>query len=111
MGLSSRLTNRIDVYGKIKIENELGETDYKYEKLKTIWAEIMPESGNVQSGEGKTEYANINYKFVIRSSALSELSNDMYFVFKGQRYDIQYFNPNYKYRNCIEIFCKLVIEK
>ena len=32
--LAERLTNRIDVYGKVKFTNELDETDYKFEKIK-----------------------------------------------------------------------------
>lgn len=110
MNLSSRLNCKINVYGKIKIENELGEGDYRYGRIKSIWAEIIPSSGNVRNGEGNTSYTDINYKFVIRSNSIKNITNDMYFMFKGQRYDIKYFNPNFKYRDSIEIFCSLVVE-
>ena len=52
----------------------------------------------------------ITYKFVVRAGAIPKIENSMYFMFKGQRYDINYFNPNYKYRDTVEIICKLVIE-
>lgn len=110
MNLSSRLNCRIDVYGKVEIENELGELDYSYVKIDSIWAEITPGSGNVRNNEGNTNYADISHKVVIRANAIKNITNDMYFMFKGQRYDIKYFNPNYKYRDSIAIFCSLVVE-
>lgn len=110
MNLSSRLNCRIDVYGKIEIENELNEVDYNYGKIKSVWAEIVPGTGSVKSSEGNTTYIDVSHKFVVRSNSIKDLANDMYLIFKGQRYDIKYFNPNYKYRDSIEIFCSLVVE-
>ena len=108
--LASRLKNRIDVYGRTEIENELGETDYIFSKIKSIWAEITPKSAEILDGQGNTTYADISHKVLIRSNAIQNLTNDMYFVYKNQRYDIKYFNPNYKYNDSIEIFTRLVIE-
>ncbi len=110
MNLSSRLNCRIDVYGRKDFINSLGEDDYEYEKLKSVWAEITPSGGSLLSGEGNTTYADISHKFVIRSKAIPNLSNDMYFMFKQQRYNIKYFNPNYRYRDSIEVFCSLIME-
>lgn len=110
MNLVSKLNNRIDVYGKILYENELGEKDYTYEKIKSVWAEITPSGASIRNGEANTIYSDISHKIVIRSNAINNLSNDMYFIFKNQRYDIKYFNPNYKYRDRIEIICSLVVE-
>lgn len=109
-GLASRLNSRIDVYSKSEDENKLGEKIYKYAKLKSVWAEITPGTGTTKEGEGNTVSADISHKFVIRSGVIPNLANDMYFMFKGQRYDIKYFNPNYKYRDIIEIMCSLVVE-
>lgn len=110
MNLASRLNCRIDVYGKVPVENELKETDYDYGRIKPIWAEITPQGGNIKSSEGNTQYADISHKIVIRANSIPDLTNDMYFMFKGQRYNIKYFNPNYKYRDRIEIMCSLVVE-
>ncbi len=108
-GLSSRLKNRIDVYGKVPYINELGEDDFKYEKIKSVWAEITVQKGTLKDGQGNTTYADIDHKIVVRTGAIPDLANDMYFMYKGQRYDIKYFNPNYKYQDSIEIFCSLVV--
>lgn len=110
MSLSNRLKNKIDVYGRIQIKNELDEIDFDYRKIKSIWAEVTPQSGRNISGNGNTVYAEISHKFTIRSNALKEISNDMYFIFKEQRYDIKYYNPNYKYRDSIDVFCILEVE-
>lgn len=109
MSLTSRLKNRIDVYGKTEIENELGELDYTYGKIKSIWAEIMPTGGSTKNTEGNILQAQTSHRITIRANAVKELTNDMYFEYKGQRYDIKYFNPNFKYGDSIEVFCELVI--
>ncbi|MDD2217957.1 MAG: head-tail adaptor protein [Eubacteriales bacterium] len=108
--LSSRLNSRIDVYSKAPTVNGLGEDDFVYAKTRTVWAEITPGAGTVKDGEGDTVYSDISHKIVIRKGAISDISNDMYFIFSGQRYDIKHFNPNYKYGDRIEIFCSLVVE-
>lgn len=110
MSLADRLNNRIDVYEKVPFENELGEKDYTYTKTKSVWAEITPGSGSVNNEQGNMISANVSHKIIIRSNSIPGLTNDMYFIFKGQRYDIKYFNPNFKYKDTIEIMCELVIE-
>jgi len=110
MSLTSKLNCRIDVYGKVETINVLKEKEYDYSKLKSVWAEIIPQNGNLQSSEVNVKYANISHKITIREKAISNLRNDMYFMFKEQRYDIEYFNPNYKLGDRIEIFCNLVVE-
>lgn len=110
MGLSSRLKNRVDVYGKIDFVNGYGENDFQYEKIKSLWAEITPQSGREVAGKGNTIYSDISHKFTIRSNSIPNLTNDMYFIFKNQRYNIKYINPNYKYVDSIDIFCSLVVE-
>lgn len=110
MNMSSRLNCRIDVYGKIKLINDLNEIEYKYDKLTSVWAEVIPQNGNLQSSEVNVRYANVSHKITIRKNSKLNISNEMYFVFQGQRYDIEYFNPNYKYNDRIEVFCNLVVE-
>jgi SPP1 family predicted phage head-tail adaptor len=110
MSLSSMLRNRIDVYGKVESTNALNEKEYNFGFLKSIWANIAPSSGNLQDGEVNTKYANISHKITIRKDAIPNFNNEMYFMFQGQRYDIEYYIPNYKLNDRIEIFCNLVVE-
>lgn len=109
--LTRRLNCKIEVWGNTQCENELGEVDYEVNKIKSIWAEIKCVTGSVKTNTGDIIQVNMKYKFTIRSNSLKELKNDMYFKYKGQRYDIDYSIPNFKYKDCIEIYCTLADAK
>ena len=34
----------------------------------------------------------------------------MFFMYRGQRYEVMYFMPNYLKNDTVEFYCKLVIE-
>lgn len=107
-GLTSRLKNKIALYGKVPVRNELGEDDFRFDFIKNVYGEIIPTGGSNAPTEGDTTQATTSHKITIRTGSIDQLTNDMYFVFKNQRYDIEYFNPNYKYRDSIEILVKLI---
>jgi len=110
-GLGDRLRNRIDVYAKVEILNELKEKDWEYQKIKTIWSEIIPTSGQVKTSEDSSTYSEVSHKLTIRANSIKNLTNDMYFMYDGKlRFDINFFQPNYKFRDSIEILCTLVID-
>jgi len=98
----------IDVYGKLKGVNEIGEIYFNYSKIKSIWAEITAETGTIKNSTGNSEYAEISHKFIVKSNEIN-ITNDMYFIFEEKRYDVKYFLPNYKYKDVIEVFCSMVI--
>lgn len=103
------LNKRIDIYSKTQIENELGEVDYIYTILKSIWAEVRPQTGNLQKQQADTILANVTHKIVVRYESAKELTNDMYIIFRGKRFDIKYIlNPYFK-DETLEIFCEEVI--
>ena len=107
---AGRLNSKMDVYSKTAFENELGETDYIYNKLQSVWAEILPTGGSNKNLPPNEEYAEISHKITIRAGAIKDLANDMYFMYQGQRYDIKYFQPNYKFKDSVEIMANLVVE-
>lgn len=110
--LSKVLKNRIDVYSKIDNINDLGEKSYSYGLLQSVWAEILPT--NTESKEevvkGEALRAKTTHKITVRTKAIKKPQNDMYFIFKGQKYEVMYFLPNYKGNDFIEFYCKLIIE-
>lgn len=110
MSLSSRLNCRVSLYGKMKTKNALNEIVYDYAELKTLWAEIIPTGGAQQTMPDGSTYTDITHKITVRAASVPNLTNDMYIRFRGQRYDIKYFMPNYKLRDRIEIFCSLMVE-
>lgn len=101
---------RIDVYGKTKGKNEFNEITYDYDKICSVWAEIKPISGRETSIDGNSIGANITHKFIVRMGAIKQPRNDMYFEYKGQRYEVMYFMPNYRRNDLVEFYCKLIIE-
>lgn len=105
--LSKRLNCKIDVYGKTKVENEIGEIDFNYNKIKSIWAEIKPATGSIKTTTGDIMQVDIKYKITIRNNSLKKITNDMYFIYKNQKYNIDYSIPNFKYKDSIEIYCTL----
>lgn len=107
--LVNRLSNRIDVYDKTESQNELLETVYTYDKIKSVWGEILPYKGAMKNEEG-SNIADVSYKITIRSGAIPNLNNQMYFIYKGMRFNIDYFHPHFKERNLIEIICTVEVE-
>lgn len=105
-----RLRHRIAVYSKVEGKTEFGETTYCYDKLKTVWAEIIPGTGKTESLGGESIRADITHRVTTRKNAIKNPRNDMYFVFQGQRYEVLYFMPHYKQNDLIEFYCKLILE-
>lgn len=105
-----RLRHRVDVFLKSESKTEFGEVAYKYKKLSSVWAEVMPKTGRESTLDGNSIQTSVTHKITVRDKAIKEPRNDMYFVFKGQRYEVLYFMPHYKRNDLIEFYCKLIIE-
>lgn len=110
MALLNDLRYRVTVYGKQKTTNALGEVSYDYAPLRTVWAGITITNGTVQTIPGDMERAQVSHRFTFRAGAMSDLTTDMYFLFRGQRYDVQWWQPHYKNLDRIEVLCSLVVE-
>ncbi|AQR98119.1 head-tail adaptor protein [Clostridium saccharoperbutylacetonicum] len=108
-GLTSRLRTKLALHGKgIPFINELGEDDFKDGFIKYVYGEIIPTGGVNTSTQADSTQATTSHKITIRSKSIDQLTDDMYFIYKNQRYDIDYFNPNYKFKDSIEIMAKLI---
>ena len=107
---SGELRNRIDCYAKKKTKNEFGEVTFEYTKMCSVWAKIVTQSGKNEDLDGNSINANITHKITVRKSAIQKTRNDMYFMYKGQKYEVMYFMPNYLKNDIIEFYCKLIIE-
>lgn len=106
--LTARLRNKLTLYSKQPIINEIGEDDFEYAPLKKVWGEIINWGGSNTKSVAGTTTEQTSHRIIIRSNAVSELTDDMYFVHKGIRYDIEYFNPSFKKNDFIEILVKRV---
>jgi hypothetical protein len=111
--LTSKLKDKVDLYGKVEDKNELGETEYKFGKIKPMFVNIIPSNltGNTTTGQASTEYAEVTHRIKCRKLSIKNLEIDMFFVDKdGLRYDVKYFQPDYTNSEFWEILCKIKYE-
>lgn len=104
---SDRLGSRIAMFVSKPCENECAEDDYAPREIGAVWAEILPTKGALKEGMGDTSYSDITHKITVRRAAIKKPSNDMFFVFCEQRYNVRYFMPAYRNRDFIEFYCSL----
>ena len=109
------LRHRIDIYDNVKVVNEYFETTYKFQKVNTIWASLIPQTGSLQRQESETILTNVTHKIVVRYPAGKDITKDMQIFQKDEndvvhRYEIKYIlNPFFK-NETLEIFCQELID-
>ncbi len=108
--MTSKLRNKVEVHTKQKVKNEIGKWEYKYALFKTIYAQIIPLRSSLKDGQAETEYVESTHKIKIRAKSLPELDNTYRFVYKGQTYEVKYFDPDFQNNEFYEIYTRLVIE-
>lgn len=106
------LRNPVEVWDKIKVKNKLNEWEYQYQKIKyPLWCNIIPQ--NLTGGTSITQEGNtpsyVTQKIKCRKLSLTP-TKTMYFVYDGVRYDVEYFQPDYKNKDFWEIMCKIRME-
>ncbi len=105
-----RLRHRVCLYAKTEKETEFGELTYDYENCLTLWAEILPVRGKEETIDGQSVRADVTHKITVRMGAIKEPRSDMYFMYKGQKYEVLYFMPQYRYNDLIVFYCKIILE-
>ena len=104
-----KLDKRIEIWHKVPFINELGEDDFKDDRLKTIWARIIPQTGSLQKGVAETILTNVTTKYKVRYLSGKDIAYDMWIVFNKKRNDIKYILNPYESNEYLEIFCEEVI--
>nr|WP_258876522.1 head-tail adaptor protein [Fusobacterium polymorphum] len=103
--ITKRLRHLIDVYHMIDTVNELGENDKKPELLKKAYCEIVPLNSSVKNGEAGTEENQHQFKFIFRVKSVPGIKKDWFFIYEGLKYEVIYFNRDFKDNQFIEVFC------
>lgn len=101
--------HRIDIYGKVEYENVAGETSTRHDKIKSIWAQIMPQTGALQRQQADTILTNVTHKIVVRYSAAKDVTHDMEIKYKNHLFKIKYILNPYFSNETLEIFVEEVI--
>ncbi|MGK0467146.1 phage head completion protein [Clostridium sp.] len=109
--ITSKLNCKVELWGLVPFENELGEWDTEKRIIKPIvYCNISPSSASQSNNSGVTEIITHNYKITCRVKSILIPKVDMFFKFKGLKYEFKYWNPDFKNNEFLEIFCELVIE-
>lgn len=105
----AKLNKRIEIHGNHKYKNDLNEDAEKFGYLKTIWAEIIPQTGALQRQQAETILTNVTHKIIVRYASGKALTKEMKIYFRGQEFEIKYIlNPYFK-NETLEIFVQEVL--
>lgn len=104
-----KLKHRIEVWGQQKVINTLEEVDYINAKTKDIWAQIVPQTGNMQRAQADTILSSCTHKIIVRYMSGKDITPDMWLVYRGKRFDIRYILEPYFGNEMLEIFVEEVL--
>lgn len=108
---AGELRQRITIYSGRRRLRENGETETIYgEPARHIWAKIVPFSGRTDALDGGGDFFEITHRCYIRALSLPDIKPDMYFLYRGQRYDILYYTPVYSCPGWLELRCAVRTE-
>lgn len=111
IGLSSELNRKVEVWQRVKSDtrNELGQSDYKDELVKTVWAAVIPQTGSLLAGRAAdTQLTRTTHKIKCRYT--KAIRHDMWLMYEGERYNILYILDPFQRHECLEIFCEVVVQ-
>ena len=103
--ITKRLRHLVEVYQMKVLVNDLGENDSVPELLKRAYCEILPLNSTVKNGEANTENNQHQFKFTFRRKSIQGIKKDWFFLFEGLKYEVIYFNRDFKDNQFIEVFC------
>lgn len=108
--ITKRLRHLVEVYEMATTTNSLGENDSTPNLLKKAYCEILPLNSSVKTGQANTENNQHQFKLTFRIKSLKGLKKDWFFIFEGLKYEVIYFNRDFKDNQFIEVFCNRVEE-
>jgi hypothetical protein len=103
--ITKRLRHLVEVYQMKVLVNDLGENDTIPELLKRAYCEILPLNSIVKNGEANTKNNQHQFKFTFRRKSIQGIKKDWFFLFEGLKYEVIYFNRDFKDNQFIEVFC------
>lgn len=112
--MRNRLDKKIAVWGNEEVDNEeLNEKEFQDIEIKTIWAQIIPQTGSLQKQQANTVLSNVTHKIKVRYQSGKDITQDMWFIFtenkNKHRFDIKYILNPYFGNEFLEIFCEEII--
>ncbi|MBW9170775.1 hypothetical protein K2F43_06085 [Clostridium estertheticum] len=109
--ITNKLNCRAELWGMVKYIDTLKQHNVKEGKIKDlIFCNILPVASVQKKYSAVTEVVEYSHKFTVRTKSITNINVAMFFVYKKQRYEFQYWNPDYKNNQFIEVFTKLIVE-
>lgn len=106
---AGKLNKKIEVHGNNKTENEIGEVAYKFELIKSLYAEVIPQTGSLRNAEAETILTNVTHKIIVRYDSGKFITKEMKIVFKNHTFEIKYILNPYFSNRTLEIFVEEII--
>ena len=105
--LSSRLNNRVEIWGLSDKTNVLNERDSEESLLASLWCDIVPKSGKVSEiTSAASQYEIITHEMTFRRSAARYLKAENFIKYRGTRYEIEYVMPHFNMPDRIIAYCR-----
>jgi len=101
-------TKKLEVWGEVEFTNDLNETDYKFSKIKTVHLEMIPMTGSLTSQAGNTKVTGTTHKFKGRYISCKFITEEMYFLRNGIKYEIKFILNPFEANKELEFFCEVV---
>ena len=104
------LNQKVELWGMTDVKNELGEITREPEKIKDVWAKIIPKHGTTSKVAEIVENVVLNVIIRCRLLSIKNPEIDMFFMHQGLKYEIIDFIGDMKNKEFIEFSCKVIYE-
>ena len=109
--ITKKLNCKAELWGLVPFENELGERDKKEGKIKDIiYCNILPATATQKWSSTVNETITHSHKIMCRTLSIKAPKVDMFFIYRGLKYNFKYWDPDFTSNEFINVFCELVIE-
>ena len=106
--LSSQLNQKAEIWknGVSAEKDELGQYPQEDQKVATVWAGVIPQTGSLLTGRiAETQLTRTTHKVIVRYR--KGVTPDMWLMINGQRFEILYILDPYMQHDRLEIFCEV----
>lgn len=98
---------KVEVWGKVPFKNELNEIDFKDGLIKSVYMYFIPMTGSLTSEAGNTKVSGTTHKLKGRYVTCKFIKDDMWLVYRGQKYEIKFILNPFEANKELEFFCEV----
>ena len=102
---TSQLKNRVELHGPVDIVDALGMESQGFGFIKRMFVEIKLGGGASRYPKIESENSETTHTVRCRKLSIPEPSKEMFFVYQGLKFSIEYFQPDFKNNQFWDIKC------